>query len=79
MDRLRHERGVQPVLLGDRLQANLNVTALSACERIGVLEVDLVLADGHLVVGGLHPDPERLERVDHVLADLLGRSVEKSK
>jgi hypothetical protein len=31
-----------------------------------------VLADRDLVVGRLDPDPERLEGVDHVLADLLG-------
>jgi hypothetical protein len=31
-----------------------------------------VLADRDLVVRGLHPDAERLEGVDHVLADLLG-------
>ena len=55
------------------LSANLKVIALSAvAQRVGVLEVDLVLADGDLVVGGLDPDAERLERVDHVLADLLG-------
>ena len=31
-----------------------------------------MLPDRDLVVGGLDPDPERLEGVDHVLADLLG-------
>jgi hypothetical protein len=51
----------------------LNVIALSAVfSASGVLEVDLVLAGGDLVVGGLDPDAERLEGVDHVLADLLG-------
>ena len=53
--------------------ANLKVIALSAvAKRVGVLEVDLVLADRDLVVGRLDPDAERLERIDHVLADLLG-------
>ena len=53
--------------------ANLNVIALSAVvQRVGVLEVDLVLAGRDLVVGRLDPDAERLERVDHVLADFLG-------
>ena len=56
------------------LSANLKVIALSAvAQRVAVLEVDLVLARGDLVVGGLDPDPERLEGVDHVLADLLGK------
>ena len=37
-------------------------------ERVGVLEVDLVLAGRDLVVGRLDADAERLERVDHVAA-----------
>ncbi len=73
MDRLGHERRVQAVLLGDRLQRELEGDrVVGGAERVGVLEVDLVLAHGDLVMGRLHPDPERLERVDHVLADLLG-------
>ena len=62
------------------LSVNLKVTALSAvCEAVGVAEVDLVLAGGDLVVRGLDADAERLERVDHVLADVgaeVGREVE---
>ena len=55
------------------LSANLKVIALSAvCSASAVLEVDLVLPGRDLVVGRLDPDPERLEGVDHVLADLLG-------
>ena len=41
-----------------------------------------MLARGHLVVRGLDPDAERLERVRHVLADLLrevGREVEVAR
>ena len=73
VDRLRHERRVQPVLLGDRLERELEGDrVVGGLQRVGVLEVDLVLAGGDLVVGRLDPDPERLERVDHVLADLLG-------
>ena len=73
VDRLGHERGIQPVLLGDRLQRELEGDrVVGRAQRVGILEVDLVLALGHLVVGGLDADPERLERVDHVLADLLG-------
>ncbi len=56
--------GLQRELEGDRVVRGL--------ERVGVLEVDLMLAGGDLVVGGLHADPERLERVDHVLAHFLG-------
>ena len=73
VDRLGHERRVQAVLLGDRLERELEGDrVVGGLERVGVLEVDLVLAGRDLVVGGLDADPERLERVDHVLADLLG-------
>ena len=73
VDRLGHERRVQAVLLGDRLQRELEGDrVVGGLERVGVLEVDLVLAGGDLVVGGLDADAERLEGVDHVLADLLG-------
>ena len=59
-------------LEGDRVVGGL--------ERVGVLEVDLVLARGDLVVGRLDADPERLEGVDHVVPDrACARSVEKSK
>ena len=55
------------------LRVYLKVIALSAVRSASrVLEVDLVLARGHLVVGGLDLDPERLEGIHHVLADLLG-------
>ena len=63
----------RPCCCAIALSANLKVIALSAVlQRVRVLEVDLVLAGGDLVVGRLDPDPERLEGVDHVLADLLG-------
>jgi hypothetical protein len=70
VDRLGHERRVQAVLLGDRLQRELEGDrVVRGLQRIGVLEVDLVLARGHLVMGRLHPDAERLEGVDHVVPD----------
>ena len=73
MDRLGHERRVQAVLLRDRLERELEGDrVVGGLQRVGVLEVDLVLAGRDLVVGRLDPDPERLERVHHVLADLLG-------
>ena len=73
VDRLGHERRVQAVLLGDRLERELERDrVVGGRQRVAVLEVDLVLAGRDLVVGGLDPDPERLEGVDHVLADLLG-------
>ena len=43
-------------------------------ERVGVAHVDLVLRRRHLVVVVLDRDPDRLERVDRVVAD-LGRGV----
>ena len=73
VDRLRHERRVQAVLLGDRLERELEGDrVVGGRQRVAVLEVDLVLAGRDLVVGRLDPDAERLEGVDHVLADLLG-------
>ena len=72
VDRLGHERRVQAVLVGDGLEGELEGDGVvGGAQRVGVLEVDLVLAGGHLVVGGLDADPEGLQGVDHVLADLL--------
>ena len=74
VDRLGHERRVQPVLLRDRLQGELERDRIvRGLQRVGVLEIDLVLAGRDLVMSGLDPDAERLESVDHVLADLLGK------
>ncbi len=73
IDRLGHERRVQAVLLGDRLERELEGDrVVGGPQRVAVLEVDLVLAGRDLVVGRLDPDAERLEGVDHVLADFLG-------
>ena len=61
------------MLLGDGLERELEGDrVVRGLQRVAVLEVDLVLPGRDLVVGGLDPDPERLEGVDHVLADLLG-------
>ncbi len=80
VDRLRHERRVQAVLLGDRLQGELEGDCVvRRLEGVGVLEVDLVLAGRDLVMGRLDPDPEGFEGVDHVVPDLareVGREVE---
>ena len=73
VDRLGHERRVQAVLLGDRLQRELEGHGVvGGAQRVRILEVDLVLALRDLVVRRLDLDAERLERVDHVLADFLG-------
>ncbi len=51
-------------------RVNLKVDALvGAGQRVAVLEVDLVLADGDLVVAGLDLDAHLLQGADHVLAD----------
>ena len=70
VDRLGHERRVQAVLLGDRLERELEGDrVVRRLERVGVLEVDLVLAGRDLVVGRLDADPELLQGVDHVVPD----------
>ena len=52
--RLGHEGGVQAVLLRQRLDGELEGhDVVGGAEGVGVFEVDLVLAGGHLVVGGL--------------------------
>ena len=64
----------RPCRLAMALSVNLKVMALSAVRQaVVVLEVDLVLAGGDLVVGGLDADAEGLQGVDHVLADFLGQ------
>ena len=73
-DRLGHEGAVQPVLLRDRLQGRAQGDRIvGRGERGAVLEVDLVLAAGDLVVGGLDLDAESIERVNHLPAHAVGR------
>ena len=55
------------------LSVNLKVIALSAVWSASAYSKSISCwPDGDLVVGRLDADAERLERVDHVLADLLG-------
>ena len=73
VERLGHERGVQPVLLGDRLQRRAKGDGvIGRAHRVVVLEVDLVLPDSHFVVAGFDHDAQLLERFDHLLADVGG-------
>ena len=61
------------MLLGDRLQHVLEgVGPVGGEDGVAVLEVDLVLADGDLVVAGLDVDPHVFQRLHHVLADGVG-------
>ena len=65
-DRLRHEGRVQTELCGDGAdhvpERDQHVSAL---ERVGVAEVDLVLADRDLVVRGLKMEAHRVQHVVH--------------
>src|SRR5690606_18751545 len=73
LDRLGHEGGMQAMALGDRLQDVLEGDgAVGGRDGRAVLEVDLVLADGDLVVAGLDLDAHLLKVADHVLADVGG-------
>src|SRR5919199_2579636 len=82
-DRLRHEGRVQAVLLCDRLQRDAERDRLVGNrQRIAILEVDLMLADRNLVVTGLDDDPEDLQRLDHLAANMgreVGRDVKVSR
>ncbi len=72
LDRLGHERGEEAVAVGhipdDELEGG---EIVRRDERIGVLEVDLVLAGGHLVVGGLDLETHLRELLDDHPPDLL--------
>ena len=73
-DRLGHERRVQPVLLGDRLERELEGDGVvGGAQRVRVLKIDLVLPLRDFVVSRLDPDTEPLEGIHHVLADLLSQ------
>ena len=72
--RLRHERRVVAVPGGDLLDDQpVGDRVVGHRERVGVPHVDLVLRRRHLVVVVLDRDPDRLERVDRVVAHLGGR------
>ena len=81
VDRLGHERRVHPVTGGDRLDHQPERDqVVGGRERVGVAEVDLVLADRDLVVGGLELEAHLLERdldvAPAVLAAVDRRDVE---
>ncbi len=75
VERLGHEGRVQPVQLGDRLERGAEGDrVVGRPHRVVVAEVDLVLADGDLVVARFDHDAELFERLDHLLAH-VGRLV----
>ena len=67
--RLGHEGGVQAELGGDGAHHPLEGDGVvGGGEGVGVLEVDLVLALGHLVVAGLDLEAHGLQRLDDLAA-----------
>ncbi len=73
LHRLRHEGGMETMLLGDRLEHVLKgKRAVGRDQRGAVLEVDFVLAGGDFVVARLNLDIHLIERHHHVLADGAG-------
>ena len=71
LDRLGHERGVHAELVGDLLhdQAERH-DVVGHRERVGVAQVDLVLARAVLVEAVLDRDAHRLERDDRLAAQV---------
>jgi hypothetical protein len=79
-DRLGHERRVQAVQLGDRLERELEGDrVVGRAQAVGVLEVDLVLAGRDLVMGGLDAMPNASSALTMSWRTSCARSVEKSK
>ena len=80
-DRLRHERRRQPEPLRDVLHHEPERRdVVGRRERVGVAEVDLVLAVRHLVVRRLHLESHLLEvvhdRAPRILAEVHRREIE---
>ena len=80
-DRLRHERRREPEPLRHRLHDETEGRdVVGRRERVGVAEVDLVLAVRHFVVRRLHLEPHLLEvvhdRAPRILAEIHRREVE---
>ena len=80
-DRLRHERREQSELRRDVLHDEAERRdVVGRLERVGIAEVDLVLAVRHFVMRRLDLEPHALERVDHraarVFAEVRGREIE---
>ena len=70
--RLGHEGGMQAVLLGQGLDRQLEGhDVVGGGQRLGVLEVDLVLALGNLVVGSLDLEAHLLQRQADLAAGAL--------
>ena len=70
--RLGHERGVQAVLLCQRLDSQLEGhDVIGGVQGVGVLEVDLMLAGGDLVVGRLDLKAHLLKRHADLPAGVL--------
>ena len=72
VDGLGHEGGVKIVVVRDLLHHETEEHgAVGRAHRIRVLEINLVLSRGHLVVRGLHLDSHALQGVDDVPARAL--------
>ena len=73
LERLGHERGVHALAGGDLLDDQPERhDAVGHRQRVGVPQVDLVLARGVLVEAVLDRDAHRLERADGLLAQRAG-------
>ena len=78
-DRLGHEGGVQAVLQGHLLDHEAEGrNVVGGGHRLGVLEIDLVLAGGDLVVRRLDLEAHRLEH-DHDVAPALLSEVDRGQ
>ena len=72
LDRLGHERGEEAVAAGDVAHDEPEGgDVVRGGQRVGVAEVDLVLARRHLVMRRLHLEPHQLEVLHHHPADLF--------
>ena len=69
VDRLGHEGCDQAVPYRDGPHDEAEAgQVVGHRQRLGVAQVDLMLADGDLVMAGFDDDAELLERLDHLLA-----------
>ena len=73
-NRLRHERRVQAVAIGDVLHHEPErAHVIRRDQRIVVTEIDLVLAWSHFMMCSLDMKPHLLERKDDLAADVLAQ------
>ena len=71
-DRLGHERGDEAEAVGHVAHHELERGQIvGGGERVGILEVDLVLAGGHLMMGRLHLEPHLHQLLDDHAPDFL--------